>query len=115
MVNTSISIIFGKFIPFIEYSCPDGYHKLSSSMDADVKYLGIDGQFNIQECKDKCHAEEKCDLFVYQHFDQQCDLLKLKRRSFVIEIGLTSDAIFCIKPSKNNQLIYLVIVNKLNC
>ena len=42
-------------------------------MDADVKYLGIDGQFNIQECKDKCHAEEKCDLFVYQHFDQDAD------------------------------------------
>ena len=30
----------------------------------------------------------------------QCDLLDFKRRSFVLQIGITSDSIFCMKISK---------------
>ena len=69
-------------------------------MNADVEHLKTEDGLKIKECKDKCDIEDQCDFFVYVHLRQQCDLLKFLRRSFVLEIGLTTDSIFCIKPSK---------------
>ena len=82
------------------YTCPDGYRFLQSNMNADVEHLKTEDGLKIKECKDECDILDQCDFFVYVHLRKQCDLLKFLRRSFVLEIGLTTDSIFCIKPSK---------------
>ena len=95
---------------FSDYYCPDGYHILITNLNADVEHLATHEDLSIEECKEKCSKKcngngkecadnDDCDLLEYHHSDKYCDLLQFKRRSFVLEIGLTSDAIFCMKPS----------------
>ena len=79
------------------------YHLLDENMDADVDHLITHENISIENCAKKCDDNPKCDFFVYLHLERQCDLLEFIRRSYVLQIGLTSDAIFCIKPSKTNM------------
>ena len=74
-------------------------------MEADVNFLETIKKTTVKDCTEICKKRKKCDFFVYMHFKMQCDLLEFKRRSFVVEIGLTSDAIFCIKPSTNDLFL----------
>ena len=68
---------------------------LATNLDADVEFLkAIEGK-SIQYCSTECNKyegekEQQCDLFVYIHSKEQCDLLNFKRRSFVLQIGITS-------------------------
>ena len=78
---------------------------LDKNLDADVEFLEGHEGVTIEKCQEKCDKYEdgikqKCDLFVYIHSRMQCDLLDFKRRSFVLQIGITSDSIFCMKISK---------------
>ena len=83
---------------------------LDTNLDADVEFLKtIEGK-SIRYCSKECNkyegeTEQKCDLFVYIHSKEQCDLLNFKRRSFVLQIGITSDSIFCMKPSKISNFV----------
>ena len=82
---------------------------LDTNLDADVKFLKTIEKITIQDCVKECNRyedgpEQQCDFFVYIHSKEQCDLLDFKRRSFVLQIGITSDSIFCMKPSKTKTI-----------
>ena len=83
---------------------------LDRNLDADVKFLKTFEKITIQDCGKECDGyengtEQHCDFFVYIHAKEQCDLLDFKRRSFVLQIGITSDSIFCMKPSKTKKIL----------
>ena len=80
-------------------------------MEADVEFVTTIKKKTVEYCTNICNKTKTCDFFVYMHFKRQCDLLQFKRRSFVAEIGLTSDAIFCIKPSMN-VILLLTLIDK---
>ena len=87
---------------FVEYTCPEtGYMMLIENINADADYVtkgeDIDKKVDIETCRKECENEEKCDFFMYLHENQQCDMWEFKRRSKLLQIGLTNDAIFCIK------------------
>ena len=89
----------------VEYKCPGtGYVMLTENIEADADYVtkgdDTEEKVDIEKCKIECDNEAKCDFFMYLHENQQCDMWEFKRRSKVLQIGLTNDAIFCVKIGK---------------
>ena len=78
-------------------------------MNAGVEFLATIKKTTVENCTKICKERKKCDLFVYKHFEKQCDLLTFKR--FGVQIGQTSDATVCIKPS-TNVILFLVLIHK---
>ena len=74
------------------------------NIDADADYVintkFTDDKLSITQCKHACDEKDKCDFFMYLHETQQCDMWEFKRRSNLLQVGLTDDAIFCIKQGK---------------
>ena len=96
----------------VEYKCPGGgYTRLTKNVDADANYVMkvevAEKKVSIEKCSVECDKEPTCDFFMYLHENQQCDMWNFKRRSNLLQIGLTDDAIFCIKHGNdiNNNSI----------
>ena len=94
---------------YIDYGCPaksndddDGYeYKLfTANIFANVKYLEDKIVQTAAECRDNCDdwtGTDTCDFFMFHYRTRRCTMLNFVRPSRVLQIGLTKDAIFCIK------------------
>ena len=94
---------------YIDYDCPaksnDGYEyvKFTANVFANVKYLGDEVDQTATKCQIDCDANkggtdtETCDFFMYHYRTRRCTRLHFVRPSRVLQVGLTSDAIFCLK------------------
>ena len=95
---------------YIDYDCPaksdDGYEykPFTENIFANVKYLEDEIVETDTECRDNCDAWKRadtCDFFMFHYRTRRCTMLNFVRPSRVLQIGLTKDAIFCIRTGNN--------------
>ena len=95
---------------YIVYDCPaktdDGYeYKLfRENILANVRHLE-DKVVEASDCAAACDkkTEDKgdtCDFFMYHHRSKRCIMWHFVRPSRVLQVGLMTDSIFCIKIGK---------------
>ena len=89
----------------IDYDCPakfgdDGYEykTFKKNVFANVKHLK-DIVGDASKCRDACDTEkgDTCDFFMYHYRTRRCIMWHFVRPSRTLQVGLTKDAIFCLK------------------
>ena len=83
----------------------DGYEytRFTENVFANVKYLEDKVRQTATECRaecDKWRGPDTCDFFMFHYRTGRCTKLNFVRPSRVLQVGLTKDALFCMKKSK---------------
>ena len=112
-IQEKVKLVYfqGNNLPFIwklyiDYGCPEkfngGYEyvKLTENVNANVQFLDESVGEKASNCRDKCDRKTTCDFFMYSYRRKRCIMWYFVRPSRVLQVGLTLDAIFCIKQGK---------------
>ena len=89
---------------YIDYDCPEKadheYTKVDDNVNANVEFLGESVGRPASSCRDDCDKKDTCDFFMFNYHKHRCIMWRFIRPSKVLQVGLTKDAIFCMKQSK---------------